>query len=131
MSKATITGTATGGILEDDINPVTGKLTVTDADAGESFANPRSNVSSKYGTWSIDKDGNWNYLVDNNNNTVQALPAGATLTDTFTVQSQDLGTSKTVTITITGVNDTATFGPNGTTGTVTEDGTLTATGTVT
>jgi hypothetical protein len=43
--------------------------------------------------------------VDNNNAAVQALNVGDTLTDTFTVHSQD-GTAQQVTVTIDGANDT-------------------------
>ena len=50
--------------------------------------------------------GAWTYTLDNNNAAVQALNAGGTLTDTFTVTTAD-GTAKVVTITINGANDAA------------------------
>ena len=49
-------------------------------------------------------DGVWTYTLDNNNCAVQALNAGGTLTDTFTVTTVD-GTAQVVTITINGTND--------------------------
>src|SRR4029077_2409132 len=48
----------------------------------------------------------WTYALDNANATVQALNAGGTLTDSFTVNTVD-GTAKVVTVTINGTNDAA------------------------
>ena len=71
-----------------------------------------------YGTFTIDSAGLWVYILDNNNAAVQALNAGDTLTDTFTVATID-GTTQAVTITINGTNDAAVItGP--VTGTVVE-----------
>src|SRR5206468_2456121 len=86
-------------------------------------------VSGTYGSLDIDGSGNWTYTLANNATNVQALPAGATPTDTITVHSTD-GTTHAITITVHGTNDAATFSGNDT-GSVTEDGTLTATGTLT
>ena len=81
--------------------------------------------------------GVWTYTLDNANSAVQALNAGDTLTDSFTVTTVD-GTSQVVTITITGSNDSAII-TGTTTGAVIEaggvanatPGTPTATGTLT
>ncbi|MBV7600293.1 VCBS domain-containing protein, partial [Aeromonas sp. sia0103] len=56
------------------------------------------------GSLTIAADGKWSYEVANSK--VQYLGQGETKVETFTVQSLD-GTSHTVTITITGVNDGA------------------------
>ena len=48
----------------------------------------------------------WIYRLDNSNPSVQALNAGGTLTDTFTVSTVD-GTSQVVSITIQGTDDAA------------------------
>jgi VCBS repeat-containing protein len=62
----------------------------------------------------------WVYTLDNTNTAVQALNAGATLTDTFTATTVG-GTAQLVTITIQGRNDAAVItGP--VTGTVVEAG---------
>ena len=82
---------------------------------------------SGYGTYGV-SSGTWTYTLDSSNAAVQALAASATMTDTFAVTSSD-GTSQTITITITGVNDAATFGGD-TTGGATED-TSDASGTAT
>nr|MDZ8063515.1 VCBS domain-containing protein [Nostoc sp. EkiNYC01] len=131
---ATITGTATGTVTEDTSNPnltATGALTVADVDAGQNkFNTSVTSASGNLGSLSITDTGSWNYTVANS--AVQSLGAGATKTETFTVQSVD-GTAKDIVITITGVNDAATI--TGTaTGTVTEDAStpnLTATGALT
>ena len=73
--------------------------------------------------------GVWTYTLDNTNSAVQALNAGGTLTDTFTVTTVD-GTAQLVTITINGTNDAAVFSGT-TTGSVIEAGGVTAPGTPT
>ena len=48
--------------------------------------------------------GAWSYTLDNGNAAVQALNAGATLTDHITVTTVD-GTTQVVTVTINGTDD--------------------------
>ncbi|WP_251751002.1 VCBS domain-containing protein, partial [Staphylococcus aureus] len=77
----------------------------------------------------ITEGGAWTYNVDNSK--VQYLGEGETKVETFVVKSVD-GTEHTVTITITGVNDSAVIGGTDS-GAVTEDETtpqLTETGTL-
>ena len=76
----------------------------------------------------------WTYTLNNTNSAVQALNAGNTLTDSFTVTTVD-GTAQVVTITISGSNDAAIISGTAT-GSVIEAGTAspgtpTATGTLT
>ncbi|OOF09343.1 hypothetical protein BZG82_11155 [Salinivibrio sp. PR5] len=61
-------------------------------------------MSGDYGTFSVDANGKWTYVLDNGNETVDALNVDETLTETFTVKSAD-GTDEVVTITINGAND--------------------------
>ncbi|MFN6473822.1 MAG: beta strand repeat-containing protein [Nostoc sp. SerVER01] len=132
---ATITGTATGAVTEDTSTPnltATGKLTVNDVDAGQNkFKTSVTSASGNLGSLSITDTGTWNYSVANS--AVQSLGAGATKTETFTVQSFDGTASQNIVVTITGVNDAASI--TGTaTGAVTEDTStpnLTATGNLT
>ncbi len=118
--NAVITGDVSGSVTEDAATTLTatGKLSVTDPDAGESYFQAES-ITSDYGTLSIDRDGNWTYAADNSQSAIQSLEEGETLTDTFTVKSAD-GTEQTVTITITGVNDAAVI-TGDVSGSVTED----------
>ncbi|MDY0292880.1 MAG: VCBS domain-containing protein, partial [Desulfuromonadaceae bacterium] len=126
---AVITGDVSGFVTEDEasILTTTGKLSVSDPDAGQSFFLAESKAGA-YGTLSIGAAGNWTYTADNSQSAIQSLGAGQTLTDTITVTSAD-GTEQTITVTITGVNDVAVI--SGTvTGSVTEDAAsiLTSTG---
>uniref|UniRef100_UPI003CE83073 VCBS domain-containing protein n=2 Tax=Aeromonas dhakensis TaxID=196024 RepID=UPI003CE83073 len=133
---AVITGTDTGGVTEDESNPTlteTGTLTVTDVDgADEAKFLAGNGVASTgaLGSLTITEGGTWTYNVDNSK--VQYLGEGETKVETFTVASVD-GTTHTVTITITGVNDAAVIGGVDS-GNVVEDEsnpTLTETGTLT
>ncbi len=143
-TAAQITGDTKGSVTEKSgvangtagIATATGNLDVTDPDSPETFA-VQSSVAKTYGTFSIDATGLWSYTLNDNNATVQALPAGGTLHELVTVSTAD-GTTQQIDITITGANDAATI--TGTvTGAVTEKGgvnngtagTATATGTVT
>ncbi|EIF02677.1 VCBS domain-containing protein, partial [Vibrio tubiashii] len=80
---------------------------------------PSSVVASAgaLGLLTIDAAGNWDYQVDNAD--VQYLGEGETKVETFTVESLD-GTQHTITVTITGVNDSAVISGDDV-GTVTED----------
>jgi VCBS repeat-containing protein len=67
-----------------------------------------TNATQGYGQYSIDANGVWNYVADNGNSDVQGLNVGTSLVDTFAVSTID-GTTQTVTVTINGANDTASF----------------------
>ncbi|MBD2463503.1 Ig-like domain-containing protein [Oscillatoria sp. FACHB-1407] len=123
---ATIGGTTTGTVTEDGTLTANGSLSITDVDAGETSFVAQTGAIGTYGSFNIDTAGAWTYTADNTK--LQALKAGQTVTDSFDVASVD-GTTQTITITVNGANDPATIGGN-TTGTVTEDGTLTANGTL-
>ncbi|HDZ8911658.1 TPA: VCBS domain-containing protein, partial [Aeromonas dhakensis] len=131
---AVITGTDTGGVTEDESNPAlteTGTLTVTDVDGADEARFVAGNgvaSTGALGSLSITEGGAWTYNVDNSK--VQYLGEGETKVETFVVESVD-GTTHTVTITITGVNDAAVIGGTDA-GNVVEDETnptLTETGT--
>src|SRR5439155_6306009 len=88
--------TATGTLTDTDVDNPANTFTAvgpTASDAG-------------YGSFTMTTAGVWVYTLDNSNSAVQALNVGGTLTDTFTVTTID-GTTKLVTITITGSNDAA------------------------
>ncbi|MDZ5461792.1 VCBS domain-containing protein, partial [Azohydromonas lata] len=62
-----------------------------------------------WGALTINAAGTWSYTVDNSLAALQALKAGETHTETFSVTSLDGTATQTVTIVITGVNDAATI----------------------
>ncbi|RSM21893.1 RTX toxin, partial [Aeromonas salmonicida] len=128
------------GAVTEDLNVVSGKLTdtgvltVSDADQGQAKFVVGAGVASAgaLGNLSIAENGTWSYNVDNSK--VQYLGLGETRVENFTVQSVD-GTTHTVSITITGVNDGAVVAGDDR-GAVTEDlnvvgGKLTDTGVLT
>ncbi|MGL5843833.1 MAG: retention module-containing protein [Aeromonas hydrophila] len=125
-------GADQGAVKEDVTLTTGGKLVATDVDHGEAVFLPQTQVKGAHGTFSIDKDGNWTYELDNNDPLVQALKEGESLpSETFVVNSADGSAQHTVTVAITGTNDTATIGvatPGADQGAVKEDVTLTTGG---
>ncbi|MCW3171263.1 retention module-containing protein, partial [Shewanella subflava] len=126
--KGTVTEDGASDNDANTVQTVNGKLDVTDVDTGEAIFQVQTNVADgNYGTFSIDANGNWTYVLNNDHIDVQSLTAGQTLTRDITVTSKDGTDTHTVTITIVGANDPAdiTVGTgNGDSdkGTVTEDG---------
>lgn len=101
---------ATGNVLDND----------TDVDAGETktvtkIAGPVGNgvvagaTAGRYGTLTVQADGSYRYVIDNDNPVVQALrTSGETLTEVFTYTVADHAGATavaTLTITIAGQND--------------------------
>ncbi|TAL27839.1 MAG: type I secretion C-terminal target domain-containing protein [Alphaproteobacteria bacterium] len=108
---ATISGTATGAVVEDTTITASGTLTVSDVDMGENELQPVAAGTagdSGYGTFEVLANGQWTYTLDNASSVIQALPDGAILTDTLTVTSEDGTDTEVITITITGTNDVPT-----------------------
>ena len=116
--NAAIAGTSTGAAVESGVGPgntpfpgtpsATGTLTVTDVDDGEAELVPvvaGTAGANGYGTFAVAADGNWTYTLNNADTDTNALPAGATVTDTILVYSEDLTASQVITVTITGTND--------------------------
>uniref|UniRef100_UPI0012E03981 VCBS domain-containing protein n=1 Tax=Aeromonas allosaccharophila TaxID=656 RepID=UPI0012E03981 len=99
-------GADQGAVKEDVTLTTGGKLVATDIDNGEAVFQPQTQVKGNHGTFSIDKDGNWTYQLDNNDPQVQALKEGESLpSETFVVKSTDGSAQHTVTVTITGTNE--------------------------
>ncbi|MFA0083840.1 VCBS domain-containing protein, partial [Vibrio breoganii] len=116
---AVIGGVTTGAVIEDKTPDahhqlaVSGTLTISDIDTNtnisggeEQFKVDPSSITHGKNTWghlTIDKDGKWDYQVDNQGK-VQHLQEGKTHTDTFTVHSVD-GAAQDITVVITGTKD--------------------------
>ena len=101
-----IGGAMDGMIAEDAAAPLTGTLTITDADGDALPTVALTNGAGQYGTLTFAasaEGGVWTYTLDNANAAVQALK-GDTLTDDFTFTAEGADPI-TVTITISGVND--------------------------
>ncbi|MGN5131505.1 retention module-containing protein [Aeromonas hydrophila] len=129
---AVITGTDTGGVVEDETNPTlteTGTLSVTDVDGADEakfLAGNGTPSAGALGSLTITEGGAWTYNLDNSK--VQYLGEGETKVETFVVKSVD-GTEHTVTITITGTDDAPVISAD--TGAVTEGDQTPVTGTLT
>ncbi|MCD2514675.1 VCBS domain-containing protein, partial [Comamonas endophytica] len=119
-------GSDRGTVTEDSQLTTSGKLNVTDPDAGQAAFTPVTGQAGNHGSFSIDANGNWSYALNNSDSAVQQLGANETLTETFEVTTID-GTTAIVTVTIQGTNDIPVLSGE-LTGTVTEDGTQTANG---
>ena len=122
---AQISGSSSGQVREDSQPTASGKLDVSDVDTGEAHFQP-GDQSGVYGMLHLDDDGHWLYTLDNANPKVQALKAGASVTETFTVHSAD-GTTHQVSVQVAGSNDAPTISGSSS-GSVTEDGTQQASG---
>ena len=84
-------------------------LSVTRVNQGQQSANAGSPLTARYGTLTVNADGSYSYIVDNNNAAVQALRTSSDqLTETFTYSIRDLAgatSSAQLTITLVGAND--------------------------
>ncbi|MFY3892461.1 retention module-containing protein, partial [Achromobacter xylosoxidans] len=129
--KPELSGKTDGAVTEDGTTTATGKLDVTDVDASDTHTwTVSNNGDGQYGKFTVDQNGNWKYELDNTSDKVQALKDGEKVTDTITVTVDDGhgGTAtKTITVDITGTNDTAVISPSkpgDDQGNVQEDGNL-------
>ncbi|MDL2403811.1 VCBS domain-containing protein [Rhizobium mayense] len=127
-----ISGTATGTVQEDASLTASGTLTVADADVGDTAAwSLLGSSDGHYGSLTLGDDGAWSYALDNG--AAQGLKAGETAQEIFTVQASDsagASTTQTIIVTVTGTNDAPVIS-GAETGSVQEDGTLSASGALT
>ncbi|NHQ60634.1 adhesin, partial [Chlorobium sp. BLA1] len=123
-----MTGTSTANLTETDVVlTATGTLIVTDPDSPETFVARNAVAGSNgYGTFSIDTNGLWNYSTNGAHN---EFAAGQSYTDSFTVSSAD-GTTKVVTVTMTGTNDAAVISGTSAVSVTETNAAITATGTL-
>ena len=110
--------------LDENNSPLTtsGTLTISDVDSPETFV-AQTNTAGTNGSFSITSAGVWSYTA---NSAFDSLNVGQSVSDTFSVAAAD-GTTTSVKVTINGTNDAAVI-TGDTSGNVTEDGTLTASG---
>lgn len=85
----------------EDSQEAQGKLSINDADFGESVFIASQTLDGRYGTGSIDEDGNWSYRIDPQIDEVEALVSGQSIYDQFTVSSAD-GTAQSIIVAIKG-----------------------------
>jgi VCBS repeat-containing protein len=124
-----ISGTATATVQEDGVATVSGALAASDADTGDTATwSVIGGGDAQYGSLTLNDDGTWSYTLDND--AAQSLKAGDTAQEIFTVKVTDAvgaEATQTITVTVAGTNDTSVISGTAT-GSVDEDGTLTAGG---
>jgi VCBS repeat-containing protein len=134
VSDAAVIAGVDSGIVTEDVDVLaniissSGLLTINDVDTGESTFQAET-INGTYGDLSIDTTGNWRYEANNTQLAIQQLDVGESLTDIFIVTAFD-GTTHNVVITLNGSEDAAEIGGT-TTGSVTQDATLTTSGKLT
>ncbi|HEX2401726.1 MAG TPA: VCBS domain-containing protein, partial [Mycobacterium sp.] len=119
---ASISGTATGAVVEDGVAMPSGTLSVTDPDTGEAaFQAPAAEaLAGTYGAFSFDPaTGAWRYALDAAK--ANMLAAGQEVHDTIAVTSLDGTASQTIDVTITGTNDVPVISSPAQVGAVTEN----------
>ncbi|PQJ90155.1 RTX toxin [Aliivibrio sifiae] len=130
-SSPGIIGDTTGEIKEDaNPNEISGDLRSGDLDSMDTLEWEIVGSAGQYGTFTLDNNGHWTYVLNNNNSTVNGLKEGVELVDTITVKVTDsFGevSEKEVEITIEGTNDAPSLS-GALTGTVIEDQTTTIEG---
>ena len=99
---AKISGEVGGDFDEtNEAQVYTGKLEVTDADHDQATFQQQTDVAGKYGSFSIEADGSWNYTMNDAHN---EFKPGTDYTDSITVNTAD-GTAQVISVTIHGAND--------------------------
>jgi VCBS repeat-containing protein len=117
------------------ITPITGNVLSNDSDvdSGSAFSvtgvdasGAGSTVVGTYGSFVINSNGSYTYLIDIDNSTVTGLASGATLTDSVSyIATDDQGATATSSLTVSIVGPINTFNANDDTATVSQSSTLT------
>lgn len=127
-----IGGIATGSVAEDGSLTVGATLTITDTDSSDnpvSFNDVAATLGDNgYGNFVLTSN-SWTFTLNNSHAAVQGLDVGESLTDSYTFTASD-GSTRSVTVTIDGAEDLPVLG-GVSVGTVSEDGTLVASATLT
>jgi VCBS repeat-containing protein len=120
---ATISGNHAGSVTEDSaLTTVSGAVTITDVDTGQSaLANPGT-IQGTYGSLALAANGTWTYTIDSTLAATQALGGSDVATENFAITSLDGTATSAITIDVHGTNDVPTFGLQ--VGVVGEDGSL-------
>lgn len=106
-TRATFSGDLSASLALTGSN-ISGAVTISDPDNAENAARAQTNTATSFGSFTVNTAGQWTYTVDNTNNTLVALGANQSTTDSISISSVD-GTTATITITINGINDGAVF----------------------
>ena len=97
-----------GTVAEDNV--VTSNAGVQGDEFQSNTDKANYSVTGNFGTLQINTDGTWTYTVDNDDERVQALEAGDTLSERFALRVHDgaaLSATRFITVTIEGANEPA------------------------
>ena len=132
-----ITNTAAAllGAAREDVTPsASGQLSASDVDAGATQTwSVQGAAAGTYGSLAVNATGQWTYTLNNSAAVVQALAAGVTRTESFTVRiTDDKGAfvDQVVVVTVTGSNDAAVITGTSTASLTETDAVLSASGTL-
>jgi len=115
---ASISGDSVGNVTEDGMGVASGTLTVSDIDHDQNvFASTTSSSSNTFGSFTFG-NGAWAFNLNKN---AQTMAEGDSAEASLSVASADGTATRTIRVTLTGVNDLATIS-GGFLGDVTEDG---------
>jgi len=104
---AAIGGVSAGAVAEDGTLTASGKLAVSDVDAGEAHFQAPASLAGAHGNFSFDAaTGDWSYALDNA--AAQSLSATDVVHDALTVTSADGSASQVIDVTVTGADDAPT-----------------------
>ncbi|GLK91047.1 VCBS domain-containing protein [Pseudomonas turukhanskensis] len=104
---AVVSGIDHGDLVANQVEPggflleTGGQLDVDDPDTGQAQFIAHDAIGGLYGALSIDASGAWHYTADNDQQVIQQLAPGESLTDSFTVATAD-GTEHPIVVTLTG-----------------------------
>ncbi len=121
-------GDISGNVSEDGTTVAIGALTFTGVDTGDTAIVSQTDSDGTYGTFSINSAGIWSYDLNNSSSLVQGLKSGDIHQEVFVISTEG-GDEQNISITVTGSDDNTTFFGD-TSGTVSEDGSLSANGTL-
>lgn len=93
-------------IPNDQVDPITGTVSVTDVNFGENRVIEQTDVQTTYGTFSILESGAWTYTLNTADETVAGLEVGASVNDTILLTSID-GTTANLVIRVSALTQVA------------------------
>ncbi|WP_197472527.1 VCBS domain-containing protein, partial [Oleiphilus sp. HI0067] len=104
-----IRGRATGSVIEDQVETVSGRLRDGDPDRGDTHTwSIDGGGADQYGQLTVDQNGRWRYTLDRTSPDTQGLGDGESVTVQHTVRvidSQGAASTKVVSVVINGTND--------------------------
>lgn len=96
------------GTASADGTVLSGNVVVTDPDSGEASVQAQTDTPTSFGIFNVAADGAWTFVANANDSTLIALGENETESDNVSILSAD-GTSQSISLTITGVNDIPIF----------------------